>query len=135
MTYPSSTTATDHNQYVRGNYVYQASYRAGLRILRINNVATADLTEVGFFDTDPNSNERTYNGVWSNYPFFPSGAVIVSDIYTGLFVLKPTGVASNPAPFSLSTTLLQNNGNAGNMFDITVKTNVRIVGCVRRSSE
>ena len=97
MTYPSSTTATDHNQYVRGDYVYQASFRAGLRILRINNVATANLTEVGFFDTDPNSNNRTFNGVWSNYPFFSSGAVIASDIYTGLFVLKPTGVASNPA--------------------------------------
>jgi hypothetical protein len=65
--------------------------------LRINNVATANLTEVGFFDTDPNSNNRTFNGVWSNYPFFSSGAVIASDIYTGLFVLKPTGVASNPA--------------------------------------
>lgn len=32
---------------------------------------------------------QSYQGAWSNYPFFASGVVVVSDIDRGLFVLKP----------------------------------------------
>ena len=38
-TYIATTPNTDHNQYVRGNYVYQANYGAGLRILKLDDVA------------------------------------------------------------------------------------------------
>ena len=47
------------------------------------------MQEVGYFDTYPQSNEFTYSGQWSNYPFFPSGTLIASDDLNGLFVLAP----------------------------------------------
>ena len=42
----ADTLAVDHNQYVIGNYVYQANNSAGLRILRIDDLAAAAMTEV-----------------------------------------------------------------------------------------
>ncbi len=94
----STTTATDHNQYVKGSYTYQSNYRAGLRILDITDIANGNLTEVAFFDVYPRSDSRKEDGTWSNYPFFDSGIVIVSVIEQGLFILRPNLVdVVNPA--------------------------------------
>jgi len=43
-------------------------------------------TEVAYFDTYPGGNQEGYNGLWSIYPYFPSGTVIGSDLQSGLFV-------------------------------------------------
>lgn len=88
-TYTSSAAATDHNQYVKGNYSYQANYRAGLRILDLRGIASGTLTEAGYFDIYPSSNTASMNGAWSVYPYFASGVVVVSGIEQGLFVLRP----------------------------------------------
>jgi choice-of-anchor B domain-containing protein len=88
-TYKATTEATDHNQYVRGNFVYQSNYRAGLRILDISKIAAGKLREVAYFDIVPDSDEAGFEGAWGNYPFFPSGTVVVSGISQGLYVLKP----------------------------------------------
>ena len=86
----STTTATDHNQYVKGNYTYQSNYRAGLRILDITDIAHGNLSEVAFFDVVPSSDAPgSDTGTWSNYPFFASGIVVVSTIDGGLFILRP----------------------------------------------
>jgi choice-of-anchor B domain-containing protein len=82
------TTAIDHNQYVVGNFIYQANYRAGLRVLRIDDLSMADLTEVGYFDIYPPDNNRNFNAAWSVYPFFPSGVIAVNGIEQGLFLLQ-----------------------------------------------
>lgn len=88
-THESVLGSIDHNQYVKGNYVYQANYTSGLRILSLENIAEGSLEEVAYFDTYPEGNRAEFNGAWSNYPFFKSGIVIVSDINNGLFILKP----------------------------------------------
>lgn len=88
-TYTAQTAAIDHNLYSRGDYLYQANYRAGLRVLDARNVAGADFTEVGFFDVYPEDDAAEFNGAWSNYPYFDDGVVIVSGIEQGLFVLRP----------------------------------------------
>ena len=99
----STTTATDHNQYVKGGYTYQSNYRAGLRILDITDIANGNLTEVAFFDVYPGSDSPDEDGTWSNYPFFDSGIVIVSEIEQGLFILRPNLVDGvNPALASAS---------------------------------
>lgn len=85
----SSAAAIDHNQYTQGRFVFQANYRAGLRILEINEDVSPTLSEVAFFDVYPGSNAASFNGAWSNYPYFASGNVVVSHIEQGLFVLKP----------------------------------------------
>lgn len=79
----------DHNLYVHGEYVYQSNYEAGLRILRMGNLSQAQMTEVAYFDTYPDSDEAEFNGNWNNYRFPGSGAVIATGIDEGLFVLAP----------------------------------------------
>jgi len=91
-----TTAAIDHNQYIRGSYVYQANYRAGLRILRIDDASTAKLTEVGFFDIYPPDDAPSFNAAWSNYPYFGSGVVLISGIEQGLFIVKPNLTPANP---------------------------------------
>jgi choice-of-anchor B domain-containing protein len=86
-TYTGPTAAIDHNQFIVGNRSYQANYRAGLRILDISNPLAP--FESGYFDVYPANNNANFNGAWGNYPFFDSGAVIVSGIEQGLFVLLP----------------------------------------------
>ena len=90
-TYTSPSPSTDHNLYVRGNLVYEANYRSGLRILDLAAVAEGRLTELAYFDVEPASDEAGFAGSWSSYPYFRSGVVVVSGIGTGLFVLAPFG--------------------------------------------
>ncbi len=80
-------SASDHNLYVKGNLMYQANYRSGLRILDVSDPANP--REVGFFKTAPfYDNSPGYNGAWSVYPYFKSGAIVVNSIEQGLFVVK-----------------------------------------------
>ncbi len=100
-----TTTAIDHNQYVKGDYTYQANYRAGLRIVDITDVENANLSEVAYFDIYPANNNASFSGSWSNYPYFPSGNVIISGMGEGLFVVRPNlGVPTAVEVASLSTT-------------------------------
>ncbi|HCU48479.1 MAG TPA: hypothetical protein DGG94_01375 [Micromonosporaceae bacterium] len=96
-TFTGPTTASDHNQYVKGNYVYQANYRAGLRIINLTNIATpSTMTEDAYFDVDPASNANGFAGAWTNYPYLPSGNVLIFSIQRGLFVVKPNLVVQPP---------------------------------------
>jgi choice-of-anchor B domain-containing protein len=89
-TYTGPTPAIDHNGYVLNDEYYLANYRAGLRILDITNISASDnsMTETHFFDTFPTNDNAAFNGVWSVYPYFESGTLILSDIEGGLFVVK-----------------------------------------------
>ncbi len=95
--YSGISTSIDHNQYVKGDYSYQANYQSGLRILDISDIANANLSEVAFFDIYPSGEAANFNGAWSVYPYFDSGTVVVSGIEQGLFVLRPNlGLPSDP---------------------------------------
>jgi choice-of-anchor B domain-containing protein len=85
----AATEAIDHNLYVKGSRVYQANYRAGLRILDLAKVASGQLREVAYFDVYPADDAAEFNGAWSSYPFFESGVVVVNGIEQGLFVVRP----------------------------------------------
>jgi choice-of-anchor B domain-containing protein len=88
----------DHNQYIVGDYLYQANYRAGLRVQSTSDIANGELTEVGFFDIYPQDNNASFNGAWNVYPFFDSGSVLISGIEQGLFVLRPTNTEPQITP-------------------------------------
>ncbi|WP_303318934.1 choice-of-anchor B family protein [Flavivirga abyssicola] len=88
MDYLGASMAIDHNGYVKGNTFYQASYSAGVRMIDISQIASSTMTEIGFFDTHPESDNTGFNGAWNVYPYLPSGNIIVSDIERGLFVIK-----------------------------------------------
>ncbi|HEX2248936.1 MAG TPA: choice-of-anchor B family protein [Gemmatimonadales bacterium] len=82
-----TTAATDHNLYVRGNYMYQSNYVAGLRVIDIKDPVNP--VEVGFFDTVPfGENAPGFAGSWTNFPFFKSGVVAVTSMREGLFMIR-----------------------------------------------
>jgi choice-of-anchor B domain-containing protein len=85
--YEARTSSVDHNLYVRGNRVYQANYSAGLRLLEFGDLANAEIAEIAFFDTVPETGVGSFDGAWSVYPYLPSENIIVSDGIHGLFIL------------------------------------------------
>ena len=101
-TFDSANTSSDHNQYIQGDYAFQANYRSGLRILDISDVANGNLAEVGFFDISPASDSAGFSGAWSVYPYFASGTVAVSGIGEGLFILEPILCSDPASPSGLS---------------------------------
>ena len=103
--YYGAKNSIDHNIYIKGNLAYLSNYTSGLSIVDIAEIGSANIHEVASFDTFPNNDGANFNGSWSNYPFFESGNIIVSDINSGLFILRPkicpstaTGenIAANP---------------------------------------
>jgi choice-of-anchor B domain-containing protein len=94
----AETAVTDHNLYIKGEYMYQANYSVGMRILHIDDLANAQLTEVAWFDTFPATDGLADLGAWNVYPFFDNGTLLVSDFTTGLFMLRANlgGFGINP---------------------------------------
>jgi len=88
---------------VHEGFAYQSNYSAGLRVLDVGNVENS-LSEVAFFDTYPAHTDPTFDGTWSNYPFFKSGTIAVSGREEGLFLLKrsePTTVTCENCPVEI----------------------------------
>lgn len=97
-----STAAIDHNGFVRGNHYYMSTYERGVTVLDISNPESP--TEIGFFDTFPTSNNTSFNGAWGVYPYLPSGVILVSDINSGLYIVKDnTYSVSNSGLVGLSS--------------------------------
>ena len=90
--YFSNFPAIDHNGYIVGEYFFLANYSAGLRVIDISEVQNKTIFEKGFFDTYPSDNNPKFNGVWSIYPFFESGVIAISDIESGLFLVKASAI-------------------------------------------
>lgn len=86
-TYIGPTAAIDHNGYVIDNEFYLANYTAGIRILDLADIDEQPIVEKAYFDTYLQNDNAVFEGVWSLYPFFESGKIIVNDINSGLFVL------------------------------------------------
>lgn len=91
-TWTGSTSAIDHNGFVKGNRYYMSNYERGITVLDITD--PTDPSRVGFFDTFPSSNRAAFNGAWGAYPYLPSGNILVSDDIGGLFVLADNARAS-----------------------------------------
>ena len=113
--YLSEQASSDHNLYIRGDHAFLSNYSAGLRILDIRDMSNGNVAEIGFFDTNDSHNNVGFDGSWSNYPYFTSGTVIVSDISRGLFVLKPTSLCqTSPGIADLAAV-----ANGDNRIDLT----------------
>lgn len=89
FSHTASTSAIDHNMYVVGNRLYQANYRAGLRVIEFGDLTGNTLNEVMFFDTWPDDDNAAFDGAWSVYPYFASGNIVIGDIDRGLFIVAP----------------------------------------------
>ena len=91
-THTHKTKAIDHNLYVKGKYVYQANYTAGLRILDISDIGNGKMKEVGFLDVMPKNDKAEFEGVWSIYPYYKSNTVAVAGIDGYLYLATPTNL-------------------------------------------
>jgi len=94
--YTGPTPSIDHNNYIIGDYVYMSHYTSGLRILNISDINNP--TEEGFFDVYPSNNNSSFDGTWSNYPYFDSGMIVVTGIDEGLYILDSTHDNTNTGP-------------------------------------
>ncbi|GHF79895.1 hypothetical protein GCM10017161_03880 [Thalassotalea marina] len=111
------TAAIDHNGFVRGNRYYMSNYTRGLTILDITDPTSPQ--EVGFFDTYPSFNNASFNGAWGVYPFLPSGNILVSDINSGLYVLKDNAKESAVGQFSFDSKQINTEQNV----ELTINVN------------
>lgn len=109
--YFGTTGAIDHNQYVKGRYLYQSNYTAGVRILDI--IDPANPVEVGYFDCVPAHDNPEFTGVWNAHPYFKNGAIVMNCIDQGLFIVKPqiTLLATETEALPQEANLLENYPN------------------------
>jgi choice-of-anchor B domain-containing protein len=130
--FTGSSSAIDHNLYIKDDLVYEANYTSGLRVYDISDIN--NISEAGYFDTHPENNNTTFYGAWSVYPYFESGNIIVSDIDRGLFILRESGlplsidesvfedqniaIYPNPASEKITVTTKINDINQIDMFNV-----------------
>jgi choice-of-anchor B domain-containing protein len=72
-----TTTDTDHNLYIRGRYIYEGNYGAGLRILDIADPKQPK--EAGYLSNA--------GSAWTTYPYFKDDVVALSTD-SGLFLAR-----------------------------------------------
>ncbi len=112
-TFTNGSTAIDHNLYIKGNTLFCGNYRSGLRVWDITTPLSP--VEKAWIDTWPSDDAAEFNGVWGNYPLFPSGTIGISDIEKGLVLVRygalnltlvgaaPTQLAPNtPVPITVA---------------------------------
>lgn len=87
VAYTNGNTATDHNLYTTDRYVYAANYRSGLRVFD-RSADPLDPPEVAWIDTYRLDDRAGTDGAWSNYPYLPSGNILISDMHQGLVVVR-----------------------------------------------
>jgi hypothetical protein len=84
--YESDNPAIDHNLYTHNGRLYASNYNSGLRVSTI--LDDGSIEPQGYFDTYPMNDSTEFFGTWSNYPYFPSGSIAVSNRLDGLFILR-----------------------------------------------
>jgi choice-of-anchor B domain-containing protein len=118
--YYGPTPAIDHNGYVKGNKFHLSNYRAGYRAIDISQIDNSIMNEVGFFDTYPTNNNAEFNGVWSVYPFFNSGTIVVADIDRGMFLLRLNATLTQPEAIQSNYAISPNPTDSN--FNVTSET-------------
>jgi choice-of-anchor B domain-containing protein len=96
-----------HNVFVKGNYAHISYYGEGYVVLDISNPAAPVF--VGQYDTYGGSNGG-FDGAWGCYPFLPSGKILVSDTFTGLYVINFTPQDVAPVIIHTPLTLIMEPG-------------------------
>ena len=110
-TFTSGSSSVDHNLYTHNGMIFEANYRSGLRVFDASDPLNP--TEYAYFDTYPNDDNASFNGLWSSYPYFPSGTVIGSDLERGLFVWRLGIIDPCDVPLGSCVNDIDGNGTVG----------------------
>ena len=107
--------------------IYMSNYKRGLTILDITNPGAP--TEAGYLDTYSLSDAgNPFSGAWGAYPYLPSGTIAISDIGSGLHLVRDTSLAT--AQGTLSFTQASFGGVEGNDISVTVSRNGGNAGAI-----
>lgn len=123
-TYFSSVSngAIPHNTFVFGNYLVNSYYTDGVTVVDITN--PYNMMQVDFYDTSPSSGNG-FDGCWGVYPYLPSGNILATDQYEGLFVLgDPNGNSGGGGTVSVDLKIMLEGSYAGGNAMNTFLTNV-----------
>ena len=111
-----------HNAFIHGDLCHVSWYTEGYRCIDISDPNNP--VEVASYDTWPGASGG-FNGAWGVYPFLPSGNILINDISTGLYIVRPqlTNLAIAHTPLSdpsredgiypVTATVTSNNALAG----------------------
>jgi len=83
------TESIDHNLYTNKDMLYESNYATGLRVFDLLEVDQGHIEPFGFYDVLPNFDSPLFFGSWSNYPYFQSGNIAVTNMYGSFHMLKP----------------------------------------------
>jgi choice-of-anchor B domain-containing protein len=121
--YEGTSPSIDHNLYTLDQFVYESNYRSGVRVLDAIRVGSSVLSEVAFFDLYPDNDNAQFSGTWSNYPYLPSGLVLATSMYDGMFIVQPTIITTSQDSWDLCSTedvVFEIDINANLAFPLTV---------------
>ncbi|MCH8317248.1 MAG: choice-of-anchor B family protein [Bacteroidetes bacterium] len=83
--YSGNLQSLVHNPYILGDYAFISHNTEGLRIVDITDPEIP--VEVGYYDTDTGASGG-FSGLWSAYPYFPSGKIIGANRSDGLYIMQ-----------------------------------------------
>lgn len=76
-----------HNAMVVGDYIFTSYYNQGVKIFDASQ--KDNMIEVASYQTCRGGTRGQFDGAWGIYPYLPSGIILVSDMNTGLHILRP----------------------------------------------
>ncbi len=86
-TFTNGNSATDHNLYTKGDLIFEANYRSGLRVFDASADPTSPV-EIAWVDTYRLDDRASTRGAWSSYPYLPSGTIPITDRDQGLVLAR-----------------------------------------------
>ena len=108
------TRAIDHNMYAKDNFMYQANYSAGLRVLDLG-ADPSQMKEVAYFDSYNTDTATDFDGAWSCFPYFESGSILINDRQNGMFLVRMA-----PIKFTFDDELPRFIQSAGGVVEVTL---------------
>ena len=111
----SGSNSPVHNVFVLGDYAHISYYEDGYVVLDISNPELPQFA--GQYDTHSGGSFGNYTGAWGVYPYLPSGNVIISDMVTGLYVVKFTPEVTSAEKQSEQSETFQLEQNYPNPFN------------------
>ncbi|MCB0396169.1 MAG: choice-of-anchor B family protein [Flavobacteriales bacterium] len=86
--YSGNEASLVHNPYIKGSFSFFSHNTEGLRVVDITDPLCP--AEVGYYDTYPGLSGG-FHGLWSAYPFLPSGLILGGNREDGLYIWRFNG--------------------------------------------